>query len=54
MLQPPPFTAGVGYAHGFIPWLAPEAHDVPLDAMLTEDGVAWQGSDGSGRRPASA
>jgi 5-formyltetrahydrofolate cyclo-ligase len=33
---------GVGYAHGFIPWLTAEPHDVPLDAMLTEDGVAWQ------------
>jgi 5,10-methenyltetrahydrofolate synthetase len=40
-LQPRPFTAGVGYAHGFIPWLVPESHDVPLDAILTEDGVQW-------------
>lgn len=41
-LKPRPYTVGVGYAHGFIPWLAPEPHDVPLDAMLTEDGLAWQ------------
>ena len=40
-LDPRPFTAGVGYAHGFIPWLTPESHDVPLDTMLTEDGVQW-------------
>lgn len=40
-LQPRPFTAGLCYAHGFIPWLAPESHDVALDAMLTEDGVQW-------------
>jgi 5,10-methenyltetrahydrofolate synthetase len=40
-LDPRPFTAGVGYAHGYIPWMAPEPHDVPLDAMLTEDGVQW-------------
>jgi 5-formyltetrahydrofolate cyclo-ligase len=33
---------GVGYAHGHVPWLEPEAHDVPLDAILTEDGVVWQ------------
>ena len=43
VLQPRPFTVGVGYAHGFIPWLAPEAHDVPLDAILNEDGVQWMG-----------
>ena len=45
-LQPRPFTVGVGYAHGFIPWLTPEPHDVPLDAMLTEDGVQWVRSEG--------
>ena len=44
-LEPRPFTVGVGYAHGFIPWLAGEAHDVPLDAILTEDGLAWQKPD---------
>lgn len=44
-LQPRPFTAGLGYAHGFIPWLAPEPHDVPLDALLNEDGVQWMRAD---------
>ena len=44
-LQPRPYTVGVGYAHGFIPWLTAEPHDVPLDAMLTEEGVAWQRED---------
>ena len=44
-LKPRPYTVGVGYAHGFIPWLTAEPHDVPLDAMLTEDGVAWQRED---------
>ena len=42
LLRPRPYTVGVGYAHGYIPWLTPEAHDVPLDAILTEDGVVWQ------------
>lgn len=41
-LDPRPYTVGVGYGHGYIPWLQPEPHDVPLDAMLTEDGLAWQ------------
>ena len=41
-LPPRPVTVGVGYAHGFVPWLQAEPHDVPLDAMLTEEGVVWQ------------
>ena len=41
-LNPRPVTVGVGYAHGFVPWLEAEAHDVPLDVVLTEDGVHWQ------------
>ena len=43
-LQPRPFTVGVGFAHGYVPWLQGEPHDVPLDAMLVEDGVVWQRS----------
>ena len=38
-----PVTVGLAYGLGFIPWLQPEPHDVPLDAILTEDGVVWQG-----------
>jgi 5,10-methenyltetrahydrofolate synthetase len=41
-LRPRPFTVGVGFAHGYVPWLEPEPHDVPLDAMLVEDGVVYQ------------
>ena len=41
-LAPRPFTVGIGYAHGYVPWLEAEPHDVPLDAMITEDGVFWQ------------
>jgi len=41
-LAPRPRTVGVGYAHGFIPWLEREPHDVPLDAILNEDGVFWE------------
>ena len=40
-LQPRPFTVGLAYSFGFLPWLEAEPHDVPLDAILTEDGVAW-------------
>jgi len=41
-LTPRPYTVGVGYAHGYIPWLDAEPHDVPLDAILNEDGLVWQ------------
>jgi 5-formyltetrahydrofolate cyclo-ligase len=41
-LQPRPRTVGVAYSHGFVPWLTPEPHDVPLDAVLTDEGLAWQ------------
>jgi 5-formyltetrahydrofolate cyclo-ligase len=32
---------GLAFSHGFVPWLHAEAHDVPLDAILTDEGVAW-------------
>ena len=41
-LEPRPATVGIGYEHGYIPWLRAEAHDVPLVAMLSEGGVVWQ------------
>ena len=40
-LKPKPHTVGLGFAAGFLPDLEPEAHDVALDAILTELGVAW-------------
>lgn len=43
-LQPRPWTAGLGYLHGFIPWLQAEPHDIPLDTILTEDGAPWDRS----------
>ncbi len=40
-LQPKPYTVGLGYTHGFLPDLEPEPHDVPLDALLNDNGVVW-------------
>jgi 5-formyltetrahydrofolate cyclo-ligase len=40
-LQPKPFTVGLGYTNGFLPDLEPEPHDVPLDAILNDNGVVW-------------
>jgi 5,10-methenyltetrahydrofolate synthetase len=40
-LQPKPYTVGMGFAAGFLPDFEPEAHDMPLDAILNELGVVW-------------
>ena len=40
-MQPRPAAVGIGYAHGFLPLLKAGPLDVPLDAMLTEEGVVW-------------
>jgi 5-formyltetrahydrofolate cyclo-ligase len=50
-LDPRPVTVGVGYANGYVPWLQPEPHDVPLDAMLTDEGLHWQRAGAVPRRP---
>jgi 5-formyltetrahydrofolate cyclo-ligase len=33
---------GLGYSMGWLPELQAEPHDVPLDAILSDEGVAWQ------------
>lgn len=43
-LKPAPFTAGLAYSHAHVPWLKAEAHDVPLGAILTDEGVVWDAS----------
>ena len=40
-LQPRPVTVGLGFTHGWLPDLEPEAHDIPLDALLNDNGVVW-------------
>ena len=40
-LMPNPTTVGLGYTQGFVPDLEPEAHDIPLDAILNDNGVVW-------------
>jgi 5,10-methenyltetrahydrofolate synthetase len=42
-LNPKPFTVGLGYDFAYLPDLKPESHDVPLDAILCDSGVAWPG-----------
>ena len=40
-LQPHPYTVGLAYQMAYLPELKPQAHDIPLDAILTENGKAW-------------
>ena len=40
-LQPRPFTVGLGYTQGWLPDFEPEPHDLPLDALLNDNGVVW-------------
>jgi 5,10-methenyltetrahydrofolate synthetase len=40
-LLPKPYTVGLGFSNGFIDDLEPEPHDVPLDAILNDNGVVW-------------
>ena len=41
-LKPRPVTVGVSYTHGFLPFLRAAPGDLPLDAILTEDGVMYE------------
>lgn len=40
-LQPRPFTVGLGFAPAYIEAFTPQAHDLPLDTILNDYGVAW-------------
>ncbi|MDM0115116.1 5-formyltetrahydrofolate cyclo-ligase [Variovorax sp. J22R133] len=40
-LEPRPFTVGLGFSNGLVENFEPEAHDLPLDAMLNDEGVVW-------------
>lgn len=41
-LSPRPVTIGLSYTHGFLPLLRAEPDDLPLDALVTEDGVMYE------------
>ena len=40
-LTPRPFTVGLGFTCGYVDDFTPEPHDLPLDAILTDNGVVW-------------
>jgi 5,10-methenyltetrahydrofolate synthetase len=41
-LEPRPYTVGLAYSHAFVPGLQAEPHDMPLEAILSDDGLEWQ------------
>jgi 5-formyltetrahydrofolate cyclo-ligase len=40
-IYPKPFTVGLSFANAYVSSFSPEAHDVPLDAILTDHGQMW-------------
>jgi 5-formyltetrahydrofolate cyclo-ligase len=38
---PKPLTIGVGYELGRLPTIHPQRHDIPMDAIVTENGFTW-------------
>ncbi len=40
-IEPRPFTVDLGFTDGFVDDFEPEAHDMPLDAILNDNGVVW-------------
>lgn len=46
-LEPHPYTAGLGFTQGYVDDLVPEPHDIPLDAILNENGAIWPLGDDS-------
>ena len=43
-----PRVFGVGYAQAAIPTIYPQPHDIPMDAVVTQDGVSRPGGDALG------
>jgi 5-formyltetrahydrofolate cyclo-ligase len=43
-MDPKPLTIGIGYAIGCLETIYPQSHDIPMNAIVTEAGVARFGS----------
>jgi 5-formyltetrahydrofolate cyclo-ligase len=41
-LLPRPKVAGLSYSNRFLPFLRASAGELPLDALITDDGVVWE------------
>lgn len=40
ILDPKPYTLGVGFSLGVVASVAPQAHDIPVDCIVTEAGIS--------------
>lgn len=50
-LAPRPFTIGIGFDSARLPTIFPQAHDIRLDAILTEAGDRTQSAQGTDPNP---
>jgi 5,10-methenyltetrahydrofolate synthetase len=41
ILEPRPYTVGLGFTQGFLPEFEAQPHDIALDAILNENGAVW-------------
>ncbi len=41
-LSPRPYCVGLAFDYGFCPTLEAEPHDMRMDAVITDSGIAWQ------------
>jgi 5-formyltetrahydrofolate cyclo-ligase len=39
-MEPRPFAIGIGFALGRIATIHPQPHDLPMDVIVTEEGIA--------------
>lgn len=44
-MTPRPRLFGAGYAHAAVPTIYPQPHDVPMDAVVTENDVLWRAGE---------
>ncbi len=48
--SPKPVAVGVGYSACQIPSIRPEAHDIPMDMIVTERSIVWHSPNPAGNR----
>ena len=41
VMQPRPYTVGLGFTEGFLDDFEPQPHDQPLDVILNDNGKVW-------------
>ena len=46
--SPRPLAVGVGYSACEMPTIHPEAHDIPMDVVVTERAIIWHSPDRAG------